>query len=63
VERGTGGSESALAAVIGAARRSGAIAVAVPMPDDLGRVPRVRSLTRFWLEQAGLRVLVVGPEA
>jgi hypothetical protein len=60
VERPTDRPGSTLAAVIAAARRSSAIAVAVPTADDLGLTPRMRWLTRFWLEHEGrLRVLIV----
>jgi hypothetical protein len=60
VERRVDQPGATLAAVIAAARRSSAAAVAVPTTDDLGGTPRLRWLTRFWLERSGVRVLVVG---
>jgi hypothetical protein len=61
VERDVNRPCSALVALIDAARRCGATAVAVPTAEDLGRLPRVRHLMRRRLErEAGCRVLVVG---
>jgi hypothetical protein len=53
---------SALAALIAAAQRGGVDAVAVPTHEDLGRLPRVRQLTRARLQrETGVRVLIVEP--
>jgi hypothetical protein len=64
IDRGTGEPGAILKAVIAAARRSSAAAVVVPTVDDLGRTPRLRWLTRFWLQRdGGLPVLVAGSDA
>jgi len=64
VERDVNRPCSALVALIEAARRCGATAVAVPTSEDLGRLPRVRHLMQRRLErEAGVRVLIVGKRA
>lgn len=61
VERDLDRPLSALVSLIAAANRDDVRVVAVATASDLGSMPRVRQLTRQWLErEAGARVIVVG---